>query len=153
MIARLRNISLGAPGIFAAPAGGPFGGRGCALLFSILFAGTAQADKALADPIAVPSGLEVSFHDWLDDGPAQRFRFVAPGIAEGGKSFEQVLDDMAYLCTEFALPQLQIQGGSAQQIVVTLMEKPVEFGVMTPDVTQFFESYSVENDLCIWEVF
>jgi hypothetical protein len=38
-------------------------------------------------------------------------------------------------------------------VVISLMQSPVDFGVMTPDVVQFFESFTIENDLCIWEAF
>lgn len=144
--------SQGTPGIIAAPAGGPEGGRGCAFipfLMTALVAGTLSA----AEPVTVPSGLEIQFHDWIDDAQAQRFRFVVPGLGQGGPEFADVAGDMTYLCDQFALPQLKIKDMTPMQITVTLMEKPVEFGAMAPDVTQFFESYTVENGLCIWEVF
>jgi hypothetical protein len=33
------------------------------------------------------------------------------------------------------------------------MSEPTDFGVMDPSVMQFFESYTIENGLCIWEAF
>ncbi len=149
---RTWNTSLGAPGILAAPAGGPYGGRGCALLtaFAITFMPVVTRAQ---EPVDVPSGLNVVFHDWLDDQGAHRFRFVAPEIGPGGKDFSDVLDDMAFLCDKFVLPQLEIQGLSATQVVISLMQEPVDFGELQPETTQYFESYSVENGLCIWEVF
>ncbi len=151
-----RVISLGAPGIFAAPAGGPFGGRGCTLLIALsttLFMALGAANASAEEPVEVPSGLDVVFHDWLDDQGAHRFRFIAPEIGQGGKQFDDVVDDMAHLCDQFVLPQLEIQELQASQVVISLMAEPVDFGEMAPGVTQFFESYSVENGLCIWELF
>jgi hypothetical protein len=29
----------------------------------------------------------------------------------------------------------------------------VPFGEATPDVTQFFEAYTIKNNACIWEAF
>lgn len=144
--------SQGTPGILAAPAGGPGWGRGCALI-SFLMTASVAGPLSAAEPITLPSGVDVQFHDWIDDTPAQRFRFVLPGLGQGGKGFDDLAEGMTYLCDQFALPQLEINGVTPSQITVTLMEKPVEFGAMNPDVTQFFESYTVENGLCIWEVF
>ncbi len=148
-----RDTSLGAPGILAAPAGGPYGGRGCTLLITLLFVASTAMHAAAEEPVDVPSGLDVVFHDWLDDQGAHRFRFIAPEIGQGGKQFDDVVDDMAHLCDQFVLPQLEIQELQASQVVISLMAEPVDFGEMAPNVTQFFESYSVENGLCIWELF
>jgi len=34
-----------------------------------------------------------------------------------------------------------------------LSDRAVPFGESAPDVTQFFESYRIENDVCVWEMF
>ncbi|WGW05824.1 DUF6497 family protein [Tropicibacter oceani] len=110
-----------------------------------------------SEPVAVPSGLSVAYHDVIldaqDAGATYRFRFVAPQIAEGGADYQAVAADMDFLCNEFAMTRLDETGPQAARIVITLMAQPVEFGVMTPGVTQFFESFSIKNDLCIWEPF
>ncbi|MEZ5913987.1 MAG: DUF6497 family protein [Paracoccaceae bacterium] len=39
------------------------------------------------------------------------------------------------------------------QVIISLAEAPVEFGVAAPEVAQFFEAYSRDGDRCVWEVF
>lgn len=155
--------SPGAPGMCAAPAGGPISwGRGCASIFTtclIIAANAAFSQEAEGTDamLEVPSGLAVSFHDMLWDEPGSglvyRFRFLAPGIAAQETDYEAVAADMDKLCTDFAIPRLAQTGPQPSRIVITLMSEPVEFGVMTPGVTQFFESYSIDGPLCIWEAF
>ncbi|MBV2360475.1 acetolactate synthase [Thalassococcus sp. CAU 1522] len=103
------------------------------------------------------SGLDVTLHDLFRDeeaGPAvYRARYVAPGIALDDLDYESVAADMEILCRGDALPQLASADPAPQRIVVTLMSEPAEFGAANPDITQFFESFSIENDLCIWEAF
>ncbi len=158
-----QSFATGAPAASAAPAGGTFGCRGCLLALALLAApvqAKAQSDAqapARTDEIAVPSGLAVAFHDVirdvLGDGLTYRFRFVAPGIGAEGAGFMDVAPDMEHLCNAFALPRVPHPGPQPNRIVITLMSEPVEFGAASPETTQFFESYSLSDGLCIWEVF
>lgn len=138
---------------------------------SLLLAGTALAaagavaqegaqvlpgDGALVE---VPSGQEVTLQDviWNVPGPegmTLRFRFIAPGIAEGGAvDFETAAADMQALCDGYALPRLSEFGTGPAQIIISLSAEPLEFGVTAPDVAQYFESYSVVDGGCQWEMF
>ena len=127
-------------------------GRGC--LFSLAFgaglAGLASADDALA----VPSGQAVSFLDMVQDhsayGLTYHFRFLAPQIA-AGLGFEEAATDMEALCNGFALPRLSTIGPKPAQVVIALLSEPVEFGESAPDITQYFEAYSIQDGLCMWE--
>lgn len=152
MIPRGTVSTMGAPVVRTAPAGGPLRGRGCSIAVTALVAAT----PLCAESVPVPSGLEVSYFDVIQDaagdGYAYRFRFVAPAIA-GDVDFAAVAADMDHLCAEYALPRVPYPGPRPNRIVISLMSEPTEFGVMNPDVIQFFESYSIENDLCIWEAF
>lgn len=119
---------------------------------------TAPNAGVLKDAIAVPSGLPVRFHETIRDGAGggltYRFRFVAPSIGQiGGPGFEDVADDMAHLCTTYALPRIANIGPQPGQIVISLADRETKFGVITEGVTQFFESYKPENGVCIWELF
>ena len=147
-------FAAGAPAVCAPAAGGPFGGRGRALV--ALWALWALPGLSQEDMVAVPSGLEVRFHDVIQDamgdGYTYRFRFVMPAIGQGVE-FPEVVPDMDYLCNEYALKRVPYPGPRPKRIVISLMSEPTEFGVMNPDVVQFFESYSIENALCIWEAF
>jgi Family of unknown function (DUF6497) len=110
-------------------------------------------------PIPVPSGQEVRLLDVIHNEPGAegltvRFRFLAPGIAPGGGvDFETAAADMAHLCQTYALPRLGVTGPLPAQIIVSLSDVPVEFGMAAPEVTQFFEAYSPDGDTCIWEPF
>lgn len=110
--------------------------------------------------IEVPSGQPVTFHDTIssEPGPAgltARFRFVAPQIArdQGAMPFAMAEADMAHLCETFALPRLSSIGPQVAQIVITLMDRPVPFGMADPDATQFFEAYRPEDGRCLLEDF
>lgn len=120
--------------------------------------GSATTAQGKEEPLPVPSGLDVRFFEMLWDQPGDglvyRFRFIAPAIGlQDGPDFDAVMDDMAWLCTNYALPRIASTGPQPNQIVISLSDKETEFGVMTEGATQFFEAYSVENDTCIWELF
>lgn len=121
---------------------------------------SAAASVRGQDGVPVPSGQTVIFHEIVRDaaGPAgltYRFRFVAPGIARDGGTvdFETAAADMDHLCQDFALPRISDLGPRPAQIVISLADRAVEFGVPAPEVTQFFEAYRVEDGTCIWEGF
>lgn len=110
--------------------------------------------------VNVPSGQAVAYLDVVMDAPgadglAARFRFLAPAIArEGGTvDFDAATKDMLYLCQSFALPRLAENGPEPAQIIISLSDREVPFGEATPEATQFFEAYRVENGTCIWEAF
>lgn len=148
-----RYTAAGAPDAIAAPAGGAgvFGRlcRGC-FNFTLITLISALPLRAEILPL---SGLEFAFHDEIDEAPTYRMRYVVPALSGDAVDFDAMADDMAQLCEADALPRLTEQGYEPFRVVVTLMAEPVEFGVMTPEIRQFFESYTVENGLCIWEAF
>jgi hypothetical protein len=107
--------------------------------------------------IPVPSGQEVTLQDvvWNVPGPeglTLRFRFVAPAIA-GTLGFEAAAEDMQYLCDTYALPRVADFGPQPAQIVISLSAAPLPFGEPAPDTEQFFESYSLADGTCQWEMF
>jgi hypothetical protein len=112
-----------------------------------------------AEPIPVPSGQMVTLQDVVLNipGPAgltARFRFVAPGIADGTVDFDTAVADMQALCDGYALPRAITGTGPApQQIIISLAAVPTVFGEPAPDVVQYFEAYRIEDGACIWEVF
>ena len=111
-------------------------------------------------PIEVPSGQAVTLLDviWNQMGPVgltMRFRFVAPAIARdsGTVDFESAVADMQALCEGFALPRIAGLGPQPAQIVISLSDRAVPFGESAPDVTQFFEAFSIDGTTCTWEMF
>ena len=132
---------------------------------AVLWAGWAVAQEGVqvlpgdGARVEVPSGQEVTVQDVILEAPEAeavtlRFRFVAPGIAEGGGvDFDTAAADLQALCEDYALPRLAEFGPEAAQVVISMSAVPVEFGATVPDVVQFFESYSVVDGGCQWEVF
>ncbi len=113
------------------------------------------ATPALA--IDVPTGQPVELQEVLVDVMGAetwlRFRFVAPQIARetGSVTFAQAEPDMVYLCEAVALPYIAEYALDGQVIVVSLSDRPTEFGQPDPDATQFFEAYRPDGATCIWE--
>ncbi|WP_300442540.1 DUF6497 family protein [uncultured Mameliella sp.] len=163
---RSRRVSApGVPGALVAPVGGAASiarrCRGCRLFFAPILAlavlcGPIDAQEEPAPvlrDILPTSGLEFTYHDVIAEPPLWRVRYVVPALGRAELPFEEVAGDIELLCTQDALRRVVDAGGAPDTIVITLMSEPVDFGVMTPDVTQFFESFFVQSDLCIWEAF
>ncbi len=127
-----------------------------AMLLALAAGAGAAAQEDFPVP-ELPSGVKAelleSFLDIKPDGTLTyaRFRFVAPGlVGEGAPDYESRLKDMDVLCRDYALPHVAVTPDRVDVIVISIADRPSEFGVADPETTQFFESYSVENGTCIW---
>ena len=116
-----------------------------------------QAAAAQEEALLLPSGLEARLQEVLTDRPGggltYRFRFVAEGFTGGEAALEAVMADMDHLCQTYAVTRLPGIGPMPSRIVISLADRPSEFGVFDPGVTQVFEAYSVQDGACIWEMF
>lgn len=105
----------------------------------------------------VPSGQPVTLDDvLLDYNPGElwlRFRFIAPKIGEavGRIGYDVAAVDMAHLCQTLVVPYVEHHELEPARVVVSLSDQPVEFGSVSPDATQYFEAYRLEQSACIWE--
>ena len=154
-----RNFFPNARGVTQAqpaPAGGARSNpwcRGCALILIFL------AGPAAAQDLVVPSGQAVTLGEVLiDENPGElwlRFRFLAPDIArDGGRIvYDQALIDIDKLCADFVVPFVAREQLDPARIVISLSDRPVQFGQPDPEATQFFEAYRLESARCIWEEF
>lgn len=112
-----------------------------------------------AGPIPVPSGQPVTLLDviWNQPGPAgltYRFRFLAPRIGDGGGiDYDTAFADMVALCESYVLPRVAENQPVPAQVIVSLSDRAVPFGVADPEATQFFEAFSISDGHCIWEAF
>ena len=117
----------------------------------------AQPAAAQEKALLLPSGLEARLLEVLTDRPGEgltyRFRFVAEGFTGGEAALETVMGDMDYLCRTYAVERLPGIGPRPSRIVISLADRPSEFGMFDPEVTQVFETYSVQDGACIWEMF
>lgn len=121
--------------------------RACALFI-------AMAAPATAQQYPVPSGVNITLFDTIREvsGPTMRYRFVVPEIDTGVSKmrFEDVAEDFQFLCDIVLLPQLDWTKGD---IVVSYSSKELPFGEIAPDVTQFFQPFSIQDGRCMWEDF
>lgn len=147
----------------AAPAGGAWKrGRGCHLstsaitVISLTF--TASAGVASADPdvLALPSGQPIEVLEYLDETDSAdgifRARYLAPGLSAEA-DLETVFTDLEHLCNAAALPEVAARQAKPARIVVSISAEPLELGTIAPDVPQYFESYTVVDGTCIWELY
>jgi hypothetical protein len=116
----------------------------------------AQAEEE----IELPSGHTVTFHDvvWGEPGAAGltvRFRFLDPDLSTRTNEEGMIIvtDDTAFLCESFALDRIANGGPRPKQIVISISDRPVEFGEPNPEATQVFEAYSYSDGTCIWDFF
>ena len=141
---------------FARAGSGAKRSDGMTWMFAVIFA----AAPVWAEPVTVPSGQTVEFLDLVRDAEGTsdtiwRFRFVAPRIARDGGDIpiDVALADIDTLCAGFVLDRLAETGESPEQIIISLSDRPVKFGASTPEATQIFEAYRIEDRACIWEGF
>ena len=107
----------------------------------------------------VPSSQAVTLHEVLVDMVNGenwlRFRFVAPSVgADKGKvSHDDAAKDIEHLWAAVVVPYIAEYDLKSDLIVVSIADQKTEFDERSPDATQLFESFSVQNDICIWEAF
>jgi hypothetical protein len=75
-------------------------------------------------------------------------RYLAPDLAAAG--YEAVVPDLDYLCETEGLAAAGEEGGIAQ-VVVVLMDRPVQRGIPDPGATQYIGAYFVGEGVCEWE--
>ncbi|MEM9436959.1 MAG: DUF6497 family protein [Pseudomonadota bacterium] len=133
---------------FAAPSGRTLltGGWGC------IFTLTSTPLAAFDVPSGQPLEFQESFYERRESGSLwARFRFVMPAIGEG-VAYAEVAEDFLELCQVYVVPALDGQD-APDQVIISLADRPTEFGVAAPDVTQYFEAFRLEGSSCIWEGF
>ena len=131
--------------------------RGAAILLALCLAQPAvPQDETKEERLVLPSGLTAYLHETLADRPGKetlyRFRFVAPGFT-GREAFSTQTTDLEFLCNSSAVPRLAQVRPAPRRVVVSLADAPSEFGYFDPDVVQIFESFSIRDGSCIWEIF
>jgi hypothetical protein len=108
----------------------------------------------------LPSGQAVTLHDsLLEVQPANNeiwlvLRYLAPAIqqgADGALTYADVAKDMDELCLYDGMEALSRTEANVAQIVIVLMDQPVERGIPNPDVTQFISAYLPTDAGCIWQ--
>ena len=104
----------------------------------------------------MPSGLEIALADVMFDEavPIARFRFVSPAIGgDTGLTFADVSDDLGWLCDNVVVPALSQAGWDGAQVVLSVSDRPTEFGLYDPNVVQFFQPFRLADGACSWDEF
>lgn len=114
----------------------------------------------MEEAIVVPSGQVVTLLDVITDvagpeGLTVRFRFLAPAVAREGGSVdaETAALDMDHLCQSFALARIANTGPQPAQIIISMSDIDLAFGETRPDATQLFNSYSIADGTCVWDIY
>ncbi len=115
--------------------------------------------SAFADLPPVPSGqsLEVFEEAFHTTTPTRRqfyLGILAPAIKEGGDvGFEAANTDIDVLCEDYALNKAQNPNDgldAAHEVVIRLMDSPIEYGDSNPDIRQYMGFYNISEGLCEW---
>jgi hypothetical protein len=119
-------------------------------------AGCQEEPRGDGPGVEVPSGRTVTLIDVITNAPGPegataRFRFLAPGLSLDDA--DTAAADMQVICDSFALERTDGMVPQPQQIIISFASAEVPFGEAAPDVVQFFESFRIEGDACVWEVF
>ncbi len=121
--------------------------------------GLVLGSAVYADLPPVPSGqsLEVFEEAFHTTTPTKRQFYLgvlAPAIQQGGDvGFEAANADIDVLCEEYALKKAQNPNDgldSANEVVIRLMDSPVQYGDSNPDVRQYMGFYDISKGLCEW---
>lgn len=119
--------------------------RALAIIASLL------ASPIAAQEVAVPSGRVLTMFDVIIEQDLARFRFLLPEVAQDVE-FEDIVDDLDYVCAKVALPALTQAGSDATQLVISVSAAEVPFGEAT-EIVQYFQPFYRDGDACIWEDF
>jgi hypothetical protein len=128
-----------------------------AAVSALALCGAAQAFAQDA-PLILPSGVQASYYDiiWDEDLSVIRLRYVVPQLAEPESLYHadalRVFEDMEWLC-ETQMQNVFAAGEDAREqgwesVVVTLMDRPIEFGMRDAEIFQLFEWFSLSMDGC-----
>lgn len=119
--------------------------------FRFSFMAIALAGAASAQDFPVPSGLKVSLFDVIveADPAIARFRFLAPDLTSN--DYEKVVDDFQFLCDEVASPALAQNNWGQGDVIISYSAAELPFGETAPEITQFFQPFSLNDNACQWE--
>jgi hypothetical protein len=79
-------------------------------------------------------------------------RLIAPAVASPVLS-ANLQADMEWACETWGLPASDALARPAERIIVEMMQAPVPRGEPSPDIVQFFETYTPVDGVCIWRLF
>lgn len=115
---------------------------------------------AAGSDLGLPSGRSVTFHDVIHGAPGPggltvRFRFIETDLRDviDTTPYDELEADMHYLCETYALDRIPNIGPQPATVMISIADRPTEFGAQDPGVVQVFEAYRPEEGACLWEGF
>jgi hypothetical protein len=131
------------------------------MIWRAAFVLVALVAPAGAERLVLPSGNTAQVLDqiWDEEMDTIRLRYIVPKLAEPPALYladgERVFDDMQWLCEQ----TLSDHAGAGQDLaaegwrgaIVTLLDRPLDFGMRDPNVVQVFESFVFGMDGCDWD--
>ncbi len=123
------------------------------MIRSLAFACCASSAWAGGD---LPSGLTAAAHDVLVEtqptGEAWLvLRYVAPAIAGGAVDYGAVVPDLDHLCATDGLSQVSEAEAEIAQVMIVLMDRPVDRGAPDVQATQYIGAYVPSGEGCLWQ--
>jgi hypothetical protein len=99
--------------------------------------------------LRLPSGASAIPLDLIVEEGVQRVRMIGQGLAQDVAGYQgnpdRLFTDMQDICTRHVASGTLSDGTS---VIVTLMDKEVQFGLSDPSVIQFFEAFTVQDGIC-----
>ncbi|MBR9861859.1 MAG: hypothetical protein GYB24_00260 [Rhodobacteraceae bacterium] len=124
------------------------------LLVTLLGAAASQQEQT---EISVPSGQALSLYEKRVVAPENKILylgFLAEALGgEYGVTFDRASIDMDTVCEEFGIPlagELIGDGYRIDEIVVRLMERPIDYGAVDETAAQFLNAYDISGGTCEW---
>lgn len=114
--------------------------------------------SALGEVVA-PSGQIVTLQEVLTEqnpwsGETQIVvRLLAPMIADDSLSDDLIRSDMEWACGVWGQSAASQPDRKVEWVVIEMMAATASRGTATPDIRRFYETYRLDGDLCIWELF
>lgn len=108
------------------------------------------ATGAVAQPaVTLPSGGSATPLDLIVEEGVVRLRLIGAGLAQDVNDYQtdplRLFQDMKFLCNAHNAAMPLDEG---TDVIVTLMDQPVSFGVVDPSVTQYFEAFTIRAGEC-----
>lgn len=119
----------------------------------------ALAPLSAMGEVMAPSGQPVTLHELMTEqnpwsGETQLvIRLIAPELAEDRLSEASIAADMDWACTTWGIAAADQQSDAIEWVVVEMMASLAPRGSTTPDIRRLYETYRLEGDACIWELF
>ncbi len=124
------------------------------MAFGLLSASVAaQETPPPARPLHLASGRVATLIETIwesgSEGTLGRYRFLVAAIANEALSLAEVEADLLQLCREQAIPAAQVEGRTADQLVISMSAEAIAFGDTRPDVPQYFETFALQDGDCM----